>query len=135
MKQSLEDTVSALVASPEVQAYLRSPGWAAFVGTGEGAVLWASDSCAEVLGHRPETMVGNNAWVRLMDPADIREAAALSALMSEGDTQIWAHYKDAEGKKSWFHVEIMARQGLYVAVCKRERDPARHHWHGNLRRR
>jgi PAS domain S-box-containing protein len=127
-------TAAELARSPEVKAYLAYPGWAAFVGRGEGTVLWASPNCAEVLGHRPEDMVGRNAWMLLIDPADIHQAASLRALMSEGDTRIWAHYKDAKGAKAWYRVEILARKGLYVAVLRREPDPSMHTWHGNLRR-
>jgi PAS domain S-box-containing protein len=129
-----EQVAAELAASPEVQAYLGSPGWAAFVGTGTGTVLWASPNCASVLGHAPEAFVGRNAWTLLVAPDDIRPAAGLRALMSEGDTQIWARYKAADGTRHWFRVEIMGRRGLYVAVVKREADPAMHRWHGQLRR-
>jgi PAS domain S-box-containing protein len=127
-------TAAALAASPEVRQFLAQPGWAAFVGTGTGTVLWASPNCGEVLGHRAEDLVGRNAWTILIAPEDIRPAAELRTLMSEGDTQIWARYKTGGGGREWFRVEILGRRGLYVAALKRETDPALHKWGGRLRR-
>ena len=133
MQPAQEHVAAELAASPEVKAYLGSPGWAAFVGTGAGQVLWASPNCAAVLGHPPEAMAGRNAWNLLIAPEDVRPAAELRALMADGDTQIWARYKTADGTRHWFRVEILGRRGLYIAVVKRETDPAMHKWHGQLR--
>jgi PAS domain S-box-containing protein len=128
----VQETDAALVAlsrSSEVQAFLSSPGTAVYILRRDGHIVWASPSIQDVLGYRPEDLVGRNGWGALLEPQDVRPAAVYSAQLTEGDLLGWAPLKRGDGRREWYRFDALNREGGMVLAVRRETDPKEHHFH------
>lgn len=127
------DVARRVAGAPEVLAYLAYPSSAAFVCAQNGHLLWASPSCRAVLGYDPAHMVGRNAWDLLVHADDLEAMGRLRALLSDGDVRLWLRYLKGDGKRDWFELEALNREGLIVAMLRPVTDPTRRHFHGGPR--
>ena len=125
-KQALVEEISN---SKEVRAHLAFSGTCVAIGQREGLVLWASPSCAEVLGWRPEDLKGSNIWRALLHPEDAAAGGRLAAAFADGDIIAWARLLAQDGTRRWYRIDVLDRSGLVVAAFRRETDEALHHFH------
>lgn len=131
---SLPASLAAVAASPEVTEYLAEPGTAAYLVRRDpghdGVIVWASPSLKDILGFRPQDVVGRNAWGVFLAPEDVLDATQYSVRMSEGDLTAWAPLRTAAGPKVWVRFEALNRGGGVVILLRREPDAGKHHFHG-----
>lgn len=126
---SNDDVLRALAKSREVRQLARLPKTAVYIARREGFVLWATPSFAEVTGHRPEDLVGRNAWDIFPAPEDLPAAAETSAALTANDITCWLRLKRADGQKDWFRIDALNREGGVVLTFRREDDEAQRHFH------
>lgn len=129
MRPSQVDVAAELSASKEVRAHLAFAGTCVAIGLREGTVLWASPSCAEVLGWRPEDLKGSNIWGALLHAEDAAAGGRLAAAFSDGDIIAWARLLAQDGTRRWYRIDALDRKGLVVAAFRLEADKALHHFH------
>ena len=99
------------------------------IGPREGSVLWASPSCAEILGWPPEALVGSNTWSFLFHPEDVAAGGRLAAAMSEGDIIAWVRFRTPDETRRWYRADVIERNGLVIAAFRRENDVTLQHFH------
>ncbi|MHB1260885.1 MAG: PAS domain-containing protein [Thermoplasmatota archaeon] len=129
MPTSQEAVVEELVNSKEVRSHLAFAGTCVAIGPREGSILWASPSCADILGWGPQELVGSNIWRFLFHPEDVAAGGRLAAAMAEGDILAWIRLRTPEGPRRWYRVDALQRKGLVVAAFRRETDVSQHHFH------
>jgi PAS domain S-box-containing protein len=129
-----EERLATVAHSKEVQAYLATPQTAVYIVRRDpghdGEIVWASPSLEDVLGYRPQDVVGRNAWGVFVAPEDLKDAAQYSARMSEGDLTAWAPLLKADGTKRWVRFDALNRAGGIVIAFRPEPNAAEHHFHG-----
>jgi PAS domain S-box-containing protein len=129
-----KEPLASLAGSPEVKAYLALPQTAVYIVRRDpgrdGEIVWASPSLEDVLGFRPEDVMGRNAWGVFVAPEDIKDAAQYSARMSEGDLTAWAPLLKADGSKRWVRFDALNRAGGIVIAFRPEPNANEHHFHG-----
>lgn len=117
--------MKAFLREPQTAVYIvrRDPGH-------DGEIVWASDSLKDVLGFRPQDVVGRNAWGVFVAPEDLKDAAQYSARMSEGDLTAWAPLLRPDRTKLWVRFDALNRAGGVVIAFRPEPDPQEHHFQG-----
>ncbi len=124
----------AFARSKEMRSYLAMPQTAGYIvrrdAGHDGEIVWASPSLHDLLGFRPEDVVGRNAWGVFVAPEDLQDAAQYSARMSEGDLLAWAPLLKADGTKRWVRFDALNREGGIAIAFRPEPDPKEHRFHG-----
>lgn len=119
----------ALAKGKEVRLLAAQPGTAVYICRRDGHILWASPSFAQVFGHRAQDLVGRNAWEIFPAREDLQQGAEASAKLNEGDIIVWLLLKLADGRKDWFRVEALNREGGVVLTFRVETNPAQRRFH------
>jgi PAS domain S-box-containing protein len=131
------DRLLDVARSPEVKEFLQEPHTAVYIVRRDlghdGDIVWASPSLKDLLGFRPADVIGRNAWTVFVAPDDVRDAAAYSARMSEGDLTAWAPLLRRDGTKVWVRFDALNRAGGVVIAFRPEPDPSLHRFHGVTR--
>lgn len=124
-----DERLRGLATGSEVQAFLAVPGAAVYICRRDGHILWASDSMQALLGYRPADLVGRNAWDVFPAREDLELGAKASAFLNEGDLVVWLPLLDAAGRKAWYRLDGLNREGGCVLALQREKDPANQRFH------
>ena len=124
-----DDALRGLASSREVKALLKLPKTAVYIARRDGFVLWASPNFRDVTGHEAAQLVGRNAWDVFPAPEDLPAAAEASAALSNEDITVWLRLVRADGRKDWFRLDALNREGGVVLSFRHEEDAAQRYFH------
>lgn len=130
-----DETVAALVSSPEVRRHLMQPGTGVYIVDHDGDILWASPSMQEVTGRSPQWLAGRNGWDVFVPPEDLAQVAGFKAALADGDGVVWMRVCMPDGAREWFRIDAWVREDCILCAFRREGDPAERRFHYLLRPR